>query len=86
LEIVSGIYIGDLKAHRGLINIAKLETSSEEDGKKHDQTVAAEVDKPAIYVCFYQNYVTITYSIQNHKANPLFLVHQITEEGIYIKI
>ena len=59
---------------------------SEEDGKKHDQTIAVEADIPAIYVCFYQNYVTITYSIQNHKPIPLFFVHQITEEGIYIKI
>jgi hypothetical protein len=51
---------------------------------KHDQIVAAQADRPAIYVNFYQNFVTITYSIQNHKAVPLFLVHQITEEGIKI--
>ena len=51
---------------------------------KNDQTVAAQDDRPAIYVTFYQNYVTITYSNQNHKAAPLFLVHQTTEEGIKI--
>jgi hypothetical protein len=51
---------------------------------KHDQIVAAQVYRLAIYVNFYQNFVTITYSIQNHKAIPLFLVHQIIEEGIKI--
>ena len=44
--------------------------------------VAAQADRLAVYVNFYQTFATITYSIQNHKAVPLFLVHQITEEGI----
>ena len=35
---------------------------------KQSHIVAAQADKPAIYVNFYQNFVTITYSIQNHKA------------------
>jgi hypothetical protein len=51
---------------------------------KHDQTVAAQGDRPAIYVSFYQIYVIITCSIQNHKVVPLFHVHQISEEGIKI--
>jgi hypothetical protein len=32
---------------------------------KHDQIVAAQTDRPAIYVNFYQNFVTITYSIHS---------------------
>ena len=51
---------------------------------KYDQTVAAQGDRTTIYFSFHQIYVTITYSIQNHKVVPLFHVHQISEEGIKI--